>query len=226
MAYGDRVDPKSRAASFVMMAALVSMVMWGLAVGLDVDVIKKISEKLDVVDVKEEPPPPPEEPPPPPPEQQLPPPPPVVIPPSPIARPTPNVIRDSTPTPPRIFVPTPTITPPAPPQPPAPPPPPKVDKTKAASPSNNPGSWATNADYPTRAEREEREGTTGFRLTIGTDGRVSNCTVTSSSGHSDLDAETCKLVTRRARFKPALNSDGNPITDTYSNRITWRIEGR
>ncbi|TXC68124.1 TonB family protein [Sphingorhabdus soli] len=221
MAYGDRVDPKSRAASLVMMAALVSLVIWGLAVGLDVNVIKKISEKLDVVDVKEEPPPPPEEPPPPPPEQQQPPPPQVVIPPSPIARPTPNVIRDTTPTPPRIFVPTPVVTPPAPPAPPAP----TVDKSRAAAPSNNAGSWATNADYPSRAEREEREGTTGFRVTIGTDGRVSGCTVTSSSGHSDLDAETCKLVTRRARFKPALDRDGNPTTSSYSNRITWRIDG-
>ena len=45
----------------VMMSALVSLVLWGLAVGLDVDVVKKISEKLDVIDVKEEPPPPPEE---------------------------------------------------------------------------------------------------------------------------------------------------------------------
>jgi len=221
MAYGDRVDPKSRAASIVMMAALVSLVLWGLAVGLDVDVIKKISEKLDVVDVKEETPPPPEEPPPPPPEQQLPPPPQVVIPPSPIPRPSPNVIRDTTPTPPRIFVPTPTITPPAPPAPPAP----AVDKSRPAAPSNNPGRWATNADYPSRAMREEREGTTGFRVTIGSDGRVTGCTVTSSSGHSDLDAETCKLISRRARFKPALDRDGNPTTDSYSNRITWRIDG-
>ena len=73
--------------------------------------------------------------------------------------------------------------------------------------------------------REEREGTTGFRVTIGSDGRVTGCTVTSSSGHSDLDAETCKLISRRARFKPALDRDGNPTTDSYSNRITWRIDG-
>ena len=64
---------------------------------------------------------------------------------------------------------------------------------------------------------------TGFRLTVGTDGRVSECSVTSSSGSSTLDAATCKLITRRARFTPAKDADGNPVTDTYSNRIRWQI---
>lgn len=222
MAYGDRVDPKSRAASIVMMAALVSLVLWGLAVGLDVDVVKKITEKLDVIDVTEEEPPPPEELPPPPPEQQLPPPPQVVIPPSPIPRPTANVIRDTTPTPPRVFVPTPTITPPAPPAPPAPPPPPP-SKARAVAPAVNLGRLFGSAPYPPRALRDEREGRVGFRLAVGADGRVDSCTVTSSSGHSDLDDAACKELSRKAKFKPALNDAGNPIASVYSNTFTWQI---
>ncbi|MBA4748473.1 MAG: energy transducer TonB, partial [Sphingopyxis sp.] len=74
-----------------------------------------------------------------------------------------------------------------------------------------------------RAQREEREGTTGFRVAIGPDGRVTGCDITSSSGHADLDQETCKLVTRRARFDPALDRDGNPTTGSYSNRVRWQI---
>lgn len=221
MAYGDRVDPKSRAASIVMMSALVSLVLWGLAVGLDVDVVKKISEKLDVIDVKEEPPPPPEEPPPPPPEQQLPPPPQVVIPPSPIQRPTPNTLTNTTPTPPRIFVPTPTITPPAPPAPPAPPPP-KVDKSRPISQAGARG-LPTNNDYPSSAIRAGSSGTTRFRVSVGADGRVTSCNVTGSSGDSSLDRAACSILERRARFKPALDVDGNPTAGSWSSSIKWEL---
>jgi len=49
-----------------------------------------------------------------------------------------------------------------------------------------------------------------------------DCTVTSSSGSPDLDAATCTNVTRRARFKPALEN-GQPVQSTYSNRIRWVI---
>jgi len=59
-------------------------------------------------------------------------------------------------------------------------------------------------------------------VTVGTDGRVVDCTITSSSGSPDLDAATCTNVTRRARFKPALEN-GQPVQATYSNRIRWVI---
>ena len=217
MAYGDNVDPKNRVVAIVLVGLLTATLGYGLVNGLNIQIVKKLAEKLDVIDV-EEPPPREEPPPPPPPDNQLPPPPPVVVPPSPIPQQSPNVLRDTTPTPPPPAPPTPIITPPAPPAPPATP-----NRSAPAKAKGNPGRWATNDDYPARAQREEREGTTGFRVTIGTDGRVTGCSVTSSSGHADLDEETCKLVTRRARFDPALDRDGNPTTGSYSNRVRWQI---
>jgi protein TonB len=70
--------------------------------------------------------------------------------------------------------------------------------------------------------QQEREGTTGFRVTIGVDGRVIDCTVTQSSGHDDLDAATCTNVKRRARFEPAVRN-GEKVQGTYSNRVRWQI---
>ena len=67
------------------------------------------------------------------------------------------------------------------------------------------------------------QGTTSVRLTIGTDGRVSGCEVTGSSGSSALDSATCNILRRRARFSPAMDSNGSPTSDTYSQRITWRV---
>jgi periplasmic protein TonB len=97
------------------------------------------------------------------------------------------------------------------------------NKARPAKPKNNPGSWATTNDYPSRALSQEREGTTTFRVTVGADGKVTDCSVTGSSGHGDLDAATCSNVKRRARFDPALSNDGSPTTGSYSNRVTWRI---
>src|SRR5690606_987667 len=162
-----------------------------------------------------EPPPPEEPPPPPPPDNKLPPPPPVVTPPSPIPPPvTTNTVQSVPKAPPTP--PPPVFTPPAPP---APPP----DLSQAGTPRGNPGRWATNDDYPARAMREEREGTTGFRVTYNVEGRVTSCDITSSSGHTDLDTETCKLITRRGRFNPGKDRAGNPTGGTYSNRIRWQI---
>jgi protein TonB len=82
----------------------------------------------------------------------------------------------------------------------------------------------SNDDYPASALRAEEEGTTGFRLSIGANGRVTNCQITSSSGSSALDSATCRLLTSRARFTPARDSTGSPTTDTHTARIVWRIQ--
>jgi protein TonB len=78
-------------------------------------------------------------------------------------------------------------------------------------------------DYPQSAIRNEEQGTTAVRLSIGPDGRVSGCDITASSGSSALDNATCNILRRRARFTPAKDQAGNPITDSYSQRIRWEL---
>lgn len=218
MAYADQQASGNKIVSLVIVALIHIVVIYALVTGLAYSAVKTVAEKLNVVDVEEEVIEP-EEPPPPPPDQPITPPP--VVTPPPIVRtpPTSAPVITTTNTPPPVFTPTPIVAPPPPP--PAAPPPPS--KASGASPRGNPGSWATPNDYPARALREERAGTTRFRVTIGPDGRVTDCQVTGSSGHADLDEATCKNVTRRARFKPALDSAGNPISDTYSNAVRWEI---
>ncbi|WP_411292003.1 energy transducer TonB [Sphingorhabdus sp.] len=90
-------------------------------------------------------------------------------------------------------------------------------------PRGNPGNWANTNDYPSVALQREMEGTTGFRVTVSPDGRVTDCTIVSSSGSAELDAATCTNVSRRARFEPALDPQGNPTIGNYANRIRWQI---
>ncbi|APL94841.1 hypothetical protein Sj15T_33630 [Sphingobium sp. TA15] len=216
MAYADHSQGSSRTISIIIVALIHAVLGYAFVTGLGMKYVKKAAEQLNVIDVKEEPPPPDEEPPPPPPDQPVEPPP-VVAPPPIVQTPAPAPPIQTVRTPPPVFNPVPVAAPP----PPAPPPP-EVPASRA-SPRSSPGSWLSDADYPSRAQREERSGTAGFRLEIGPDGRVTNCTITSSTGHADLDEATCRLLPRRARFKPATAAGGGPMSDTYNGRITWRL---
>ncbi|HQS70726.1 MAG: energy transducer TonB [Novosphingobium sp. 28-62-57] len=217
MAYADQQMSGNKITALIIVAILHVAVGYALVTGLAYEAIQKVKEVTSAVNIEEEKPP--EEPPPPPPPKQDQPPPPIVAPPPPISfnAPAPQVqtVNEAPPIP----------APPAPvalPAPPAAPPPPRFTP-KAAAPKGNPGNWATSNDYPSRALREEREGTTGFRVTVGTDGKVTDCQVTRSSGSPDLDEAACSNIRRRARFAPATDGDGNPTTGTYSNSIRWVI---
>ncbi|MEO7178350.1 MAG: TonB family protein [Allosphingosinicella sp.] len=85
----------------------------------------------------------------------------------------------------------------------------------------NLASYVSDEDYPSNAVRNEEQGTTRFRLAVGPDGRVKECSVTGSSGSSALDSTTCKLMRQRARFTPARNNRNEPTGDTVASAIRW-----
>lgn len=113
-------------------------------------------------------------------------------------------------------------------RPPAPPvqmalPAPPVQITPTLSP-HDPGSVVrlfSADDYPMEAIRREEQGTVSYRATVGTDGRVSTCDVTASSGSASLDAATCNIIQRRARFRAARDQHGKRTEDQFSGRIRW-----
>ncbi|HEY1607086.1 MAG TPA: energy transducer TonB [Allosphingosinicella sp.] len=78
-------------------------------------------------------------------------------------------------------------------------------------------------DYPPSALRSGAQGSVGFVLDIGPDGRVANCTIESSSGTPALDSTTCRLLTARGLFTPARDRRGRPTTDRIHSRIRWAL---
>jgi protein TonB len=215
MSYSRRNQMSSNRTAAIIIVALIHIALgYALVTGLAYNVVKAAAEKMKTFDVEDEPPPPPEEPPPPP-EQNTPPPPQIVAP--------PPIVRTNTVAPPIISTPVappPVITPRAPPAPPAPPAP-RV--SQAARAKGNLVSLFSTDDYPQSAIRNEEQGTTAVKLTIGPDGRVADCSITASSGSSALDNATCSILRRRARFTPAKDQAGNPVSDSYSQRIRWEL---
>ena len=93
----------------------------------------------------------------------------------------------------------------------------------AAAPRGNPGRWITNDDYRTSWINRGYSGVAAFSLEIDTRGKVSNCTITRSTGHDALDDATCRLLANRAQFNPAKDSSGNVVPGTYRSSVAWEI---
>jgi len=83
--------------------------------------------------------------------------------------------------------------------------------------------WVTTVDYPSGPLRDGIQGVVGINVAVGTDGRVTGCEVTASSGSDALDQATCRLYARRARFQPALDDDAQPTVSHHNDRIRWQI---
>ena len=81
-------------------------------------------------------------------------------------------------------------------------------------------------DYPRAALETRAEGRVETRFTVGTDGRVSNCRVTRSSGSTALDQTTCRLIEQRFRWTPARDAHGNPVAEERGWQQTWWLERR
>lgn len=220
MSYADQSNKLTPAkmVGLIFAVGFVALALVGMAMGLTISKAVQAIERVTTVDI-EEPPPPPEEPDEvPPPPENAPPPPPVAPPPPIVIAPAPPPIQTQ-PTPPPPAPPVLVIPPPAPV---APPPPPS--QARGASPRGQ-NRWAgrIQENYPSRALREEIEGTVGVRVTVTPDGRATGCQVTSSSGSSILDEAACKGVERYGRFNPALDDAGNPTSGAFSTRITYRL---
>lgn len=98
-----------------------------------------------------------------------------------------------------------------------------TSKNRTAQPTENPSNWISFADYPTKALKDREEGRATIRLEVDKSGLVKNCVVTSSTGSASLDATTCIMLSQRAKFEPARNSRGRPVSGVYDSAVQWTL---
>jgi len=96
-----------------------------------------------------------------------------------------------------------------------------VNAIVAATPST-PLPWYGLDDYPVKAFERQWSGAATFELLIDPEGRPANCTIVHSSGHSELDRQTCFIAMHRARFTPARGPDGTRVYASYRSMVKWR----
>jgi periplasmic protein TonB len=218
MSYAQRKEISGNRTFAIILVAFIQLGLgYAIVTGLAYNVIKKTAQDLKTFNVEEQPPPP-EKPPPPPKDMPKVPPPPMTPPP---------LVQTMAPPPPIQTVTTPIIPPVAPPvmAPPRPPAPPAPRQSQARSLSGSLQNLITGDDYPPSAMDNNETGTVDVTLTVGPSGRVTGCS-TSGSASSTLKSATCRLLTSRARFSPAQDANGNPISSTYGpTRIIWQLTG-
>lgn len=76
--------------------------------------------------------------------------------------------------------------------------------------------------YPARAIAAREEGAVGFKVTLDSQGVVTGCQVTRSSGHPLLDEETCNVITLHAQFKPDPGLSPSQVRSS-EGMITWKL---
>jgi protein TonB len=200
MSYHAKKSAGQRSTGLIIVVVFHVLLIWGLAAGLDRNVVKNAIEILKA-DVKEEEIKKEELPPPPPPDVK-PPPPDFVPPPSldfvPDA-PAPAAIQNVQKTERKVEAP--------------------VNQTKA-----KPGpKGLSRPEYPAASIRLGEAGTTGLNLYIGEDGKVSDAQVSSSSGSERLDEAAKKHAIRSWKFVPCMVGD-KPVACWHPIKFTWKIE--
>ncbi len=71
-------------------------------------------------------------------------------------------------------------------------------------------------DYPALAIRMNHEGEVRYHAEYGPDGHLTACTITKSSGYSELDAQTCMVAKRSSYAEPQM-------TASKDGSIKWTI---
>ncbi|MEO7680549.1 MAG: energy transducer TonB, partial [Sphingomonas sp.] len=85
------------------------------------------------------------------------------------------------------------------------------------------GAWINSGDYPSGAINQASIGDTTILYTIGTEGAITDCRIVGRSGTPELDAAACAAITKRGRFRPALDAAGKPLVTHETRRINWRM---
>ena len=138
--------------------------------------------------------------------KDLPPPPPSMVrPPPSVAAPPPQIV---------IAAPPPVVAAPVVAAPPPPPPPTElksIEKTHSLPP------------YPALSQRMGEQGTTLLKVAIDTTGKVTECTVVTSSGSTRLDAAAVEYVKANWRWQPPTQA-GKPVAATTEVSVKWDLK--
>jgi protein TonB len=77
------------------------------------------------------------------------------------------------------------------------------------------------SDYPRDLRERRIGGTVGIVFTVATNGRVTRCSVTRSSGVPELDMLTCRLIEERFVYRPSTDRYGRPVADEVEGEHEW-----
>lgn len=100
-----------------------------------------------------------------------------------------------------------------------------VDGEVATGPRGNLNGLIGPDDYPADAWKEQESGIVRVFLLVDEEGDVADCTVSAYVGNFSLANQTCALLSSRAKFNPALDSEGNATRGHFVQSFRWQMAG-
>jgi hypothetical protein len=95
--------------------------------------------------------------------------------------------------------------------------------TRKATPVDNPGKWVVSSDYPTEMLMAGQPAFVDFRLSVGADGKPTQCYIQATTRPKAFDDAVCQSLMRRAAFLPALDAEGQPIASWWRSRVRFQL---
>lgn len=92
-------------------------------------------------------------------------------------------------------------------------------------PIGSPANWITDQDYPKLGLVRGHSGVIRFRLDIDAKGQVRKCAILEQLAAPEFRDATCSNISRRAKFKPALDASGKPTNGYYTSSVYWKYPG-
>ncbi|MEQ1542791.1 MAG: energy transducer TonB [Novosphingobium sp.] len=91
------------------------------------------------------------------------------------------------------------------------------------NPVGSPGKWVNFEDYPKTMLAKSANALIQFRLDVDAGGTVAGCSILSQAGETEFADTTCKLLSKRAKFVPALDAEGKPTRSYYISSVRWTV---
>jgi TonB family protein len=105
-----------------------------------------------------------------------------------------------------------------------------VDEAALAALSRRPRSTndlgLTIHDYPSEAIRRASQGDVTVRITVGAEGRATDCATVATSGNLEIDRTVCRVALGRGRFEPALDANGRPVAIRALFAVGFYLPGK
>ena len=92
-----------------------------------------------------------------------------------------------------------------------------------ATPVNSPARWVRPSDYPANMLLQGRQAIVEFRLSVDAKGSATQCHIQQSTRPQEFDNAVCKSLMKRAKFRPALDADGDPVASFWRNTVRFEI---
>lgn len=96
-----------------------------------------------------------------------------------------------------------------------------TSRATAAAPTKDLGNLFSWSNYPTVGERRAKTNTVTARLLVDEKGNVRDCLVTSGTGSTAIDVQTCQVLEHRLPFHAAMDTNGTPVRSVVDMTVKW-----